>query len=254
MKKIIVVMVMSLAMLLIVAFTCYGIDACYQKNDGQLRILTHNKDCDKDCDKGHNKDCDKDHNKDCDKDGYTNKCKPSEIPISWNQIGPPGPQGPKGDPGAPGAPGKDGKTILSGTVEPPADGKEGDLYLNTDTKTLFGPKTSSGEWPLIGTIARTCAAQIDCGTTPCTYKNETCEITEFNILGTGRYKITFKDKFIYPVCVLYVYPRSDFSPITFAEYTVGGAGEITFYTFYGWMDEYHKDYKDMSFNFICTEP
>lgn len=82
MKKIIVVMVMSLAMLLIVAFTCYGIDACYQKNDGQLRILTHNKDCDKDCDKGHNKDCDKDRNKDCDKDGYTNKCKPSEIPIT----------------------------------------------------------------------------------------------------------------------------------------------------------------------------
>jgi len=82
MKKIIVVMVMSLAMLLIVAFTCYGIDACYQKNDGQLRILTHNKDCDKDCDKGHNKDCDKGHNKDCDKDGYTNKCKPSEIAIT----------------------------------------------------------------------------------------------------------------------------------------------------------------------------
>lgn len=69
-----------LAMLLFMAFTCYGqgIDACYQKNDGQLRILTHSKNCDKD----HNKNCDKDHDKDCDKDGYTNKCKPSEIAIT----------------------------------------------------------------------------------------------------------------------------------------------------------------------------
>jgi len=83
-KKIILVMTTVLAMLVFMAFTCYGqgIDACYQKNDGQLRILTHNKDCNKDCDKGHNKDCDKDRNKDCDKDGYTNKCKPSEIPIT----------------------------------------------------------------------------------------------------------------------------------------------------------------------------
>lgn len=80
MKKIILVMTTVLAMLLFMAFTCYGqgIDACYQKNDGQLRILTHNKNCDKD----HNKNCDKDHDKDCDKDGYTNKCKPSEIAIT----------------------------------------------------------------------------------------------------------------------------------------------------------------------------
>jgi hypothetical protein len=71
-KKIIFVMTTVLAMLVFMAFTCYGqgIDACYQKNDGQLRILTHNKDCDKG------------HNKDCDKDGYTNKCKPSEIAIT----------------------------------------------------------------------------------------------------------------------------------------------------------------------------
>ena len=77
------------AMLLIVAFTCYAADdgiikGCYQKENGQLRILTYQKDCNKDCDKGHNKDCDKDHDKDCDKDGYTSKCRPqSEVAIQW---------------------------------------------------------------------------------------------------------------------------------------------------------------------------
>jgi hypothetical protein len=78
MKKIILVMTTVLAMLLIVAFTCYGqgIDACYQKNNGQLRILTHQK-----CDQGHKGNPKGDH--DCDHDcDYTNRCKPSEIPIT----------------------------------------------------------------------------------------------------------------------------------------------------------------------------
>ncbi len=41
--------------------------ACYKKVNGQLRIV---------------------------KDA--SKCRPSELPISWNQIGPPGPEGPAG--------------------------------------------------------------------------------------------------------------------------------------------------------------
>jgi len=73
-----------LMMLLLIAFTCYGIEACYQKNDGQLRILTYQK-----CDQGHKgnpqgkNDCDRD--RDC---YYTSHCKPSEIPITLQGGGP----------------------------------------------------------------------------------------------------------------------------------------------------------------------
>jgi hypothetical protein len=48
--------------------------ACYKKVNGQLRIV---------------------------KD--FGQCRPSELPISWNQMGPPGPPGPEGPPGPAGA-------------------------------------------------------------------------------------------------------------------------------------------------------
>ena len=57
-----------------------------------------------------------------------------------------GPQGPKGDKGDSGATGANGKTILSGTSNPSnSNGTNGDLYLNTNTYQLFGPKTN-GVW------------------------------------------------------------------------------------------------------------
>jgi hypothetical protein len=57
-----------------------------------------------------------------------------------------GPQGPKGDKGETGATGTNGKTILSGTSTPSNNtGANGDIYLNTNTYQLFGPKTN-GVW------------------------------------------------------------------------------------------------------------
>jgi hypothetical protein len=58
-----------------------------------------------------------------------------------------GPQGPKGDKGDTGVTGANGKTILSGTSNPSnsTTGTNGDLYLNTNTYQLFGPKTV-GVW------------------------------------------------------------------------------------------------------------
>lgn len=63
-----------------------------------------------------------------------------------------GPQGAKGEQGNPGAQGaqgikgENGSTILSGTTDPTsAIGKDGDFYLNLNTKKLFGPK-KSGNW------------------------------------------------------------------------------------------------------------
>ena len=39
-----------------------------------------------------------------------------------------------------------GSGILSGTVDPTTEGKDGDFYYRTDTDTIFGPK-ASGTWP-----------------------------------------------------------------------------------------------------------
>jgi hypothetical protein len=67
------------------------IDGCYQKNEGQLRVI----------------------------DPATTACLPSEIPISWNAQGI---EGAKGDPGAPGRDGVDGRDGTGVVVAPEAPG------------------------------------------------------------------------------------------------------------------------------------
>ena len=67
------------------------IDGCYQKNEGQLRVI----------------------------DTTADTCRPSEIPISWSAQGV---RGAKGDPGTPGAPGNDGRDGTSATVMPETPG------------------------------------------------------------------------------------------------------------------------------------
>ena len=68
----------------------------------------------------------------------------------------PGPQGIQGVTGQQGTTGNngtngaDGKTILNGVSNPTSlIGSNGDFYLNTTTKTIFGPK-NSGSWPTAG--------------------------------------------------------------------------------------------------------
>ena len=71
------------------------IDACYQKDEGMLRVIDHE----------------------------TTACRPSEVPISWNHSGPQGIQGPPGQNGASGedgAPGRDGRDGIDGN-----DGADG---------------------------------------------------------------------------------------------------------------------------------
>jgi len=58
-----------------------------------------------------------------------------------------GPAGLPGPQGLPGADGADGSSLLNGTSPPTAGtGKDGDLYLDTATSSLFGPK-ADGAWP-----------------------------------------------------------------------------------------------------------
>ena len=42
--------------------------------------------------------------------------------------------------------GEGGRTVLSGLIDPTTQGNDGDIYINTATSTLFGPKLA-GSWP-----------------------------------------------------------------------------------------------------------
>ena len=68
---------------------------------------------------------------------------------SWAQVFSmaTGPQGPQGTAGTNGTNGTNGNTILFGTANPSntTTGVDGNFYINTNTYTLFGPKTS-GVW------------------------------------------------------------------------------------------------------------
>src|SRR6476646_10360654 len=65
------------------------IKACYQKNNGQLRIVDS-----------------------------LDACSSSELPIQWNQTGSQGPSGPRGPQGTTGARGPQGATGLAGARGP----------------------------------------------------------------------------------------------------------------------------------------
>ena len=53
-----------------------------------------------------------------------------------------------GLPGKDGADGKDGKTLWNGVKDPESTwGAPGDMFINSVTKTLFGPKNLDGSWP-----------------------------------------------------------------------------------------------------------
>jgi hypothetical protein len=258
MKKIIVVMGMTLAILLIITFTCYAHDqtyyGCYDKTSGQLKILTHYK-------SDH-----KDYHKDGDKDDYANKCKPSEVFISWNEMGPQGPAGPagaKGDTGAQGPQGIQGPMGLTGVgIAKVVDNPDGTFTivltdLNQTTYTIQNPTTNA-----VGT--RTCTASISayCNGTdiPCVANPpliSSC-VSKVSRTQSGYYDITFSKEFQSPICVIYVYPfNANPTLIIWANYweiasSTGISGiKVNTYTV---GSEGGSDDRDVDFNFICTEP
>ena len=63
-------------------------------------------------------------------------------------LGAQGVSGVDGLTGAAGIPGKDGKTLWNGIQDPETTlGAPGDMFINSITKKLFGPKNSDGTWP-----------------------------------------------------------------------------------------------------------
>jgi len=93
---------------------------CYKKNNGQLRIVK---------DPG--------------------QCRPPEVPITWNQLGPVGPTGPQGEPGATGATGPTGPQ-----GEPGAAGATGP----TGPTGAEGPEGPAGPDPRFGSDTNWAAA------------------------------------------------------------------------------------------------
>lgn len=64
------------------------------------------------------------------------------------EAGTDGLTGAAGLPGKDGVNGKDGNTIWNGTTDPISTlGAPGDMFINSQTKTLFGPKNLDGTWP-----------------------------------------------------------------------------------------------------------
>ena len=63
-------------------------------------------------------------------------------------AGAPGLTGATGLSGRDGTDGKDGKTLWNGVKDPESSwGAPGDMFINSVTKTLFGPKNIDGTWP-----------------------------------------------------------------------------------------------------------
>jgi len=88
----------------------------------------------------------------------TDKIKIGDGTTAWSSLS--YYEGTKGDTGDAGA---DGNTVLSGAVDPTTEGEDGDFYINTNTSTIFGPK--SGTWPtgvsLVGATGATGPAGAD---------------------------------------------------------------------------------------------
>lgn len=84
MRTMTVISVVILSMLGAVVSPCNAqtINGCYQKNNGQLRIVAD-----------------------------PSECRPPEVAISWNQSGQTGPQGPQGPQGPRGLPGNGGASL-----------------------------------------------------------------------------------------------------------------------------------------------
>jgi len=77
------------------------------------------------------------------------KCPKVTTVLVLGQKGNDGISGLTGAAGLNGLDGKDGKTLWNGMKDPESTwGAPGDMFINSVTKTLFGPKNLDGTWPI----------------------------------------------------------------------------------------------------------
>ena len=78
----------------------------------------------------------------------TSSCPKGSKKLVLGAQGATGLTGAAGIPGKDGMNGKDGKTLWNGVKDPEYTwGAPGDMFINSVTKTLFGPKNLDGTWP-----------------------------------------------------------------------------------------------------------
>lgn len=78
----------------------------------------------------------------------TSKCPKGTTALILGAKGQDGAAGLTGATGLNGSDGKDGKTLWNGVKDPESTwGAPGDMFINSVTKTLFGPKNLDGSWP-----------------------------------------------------------------------------------------------------------
>jgi len=79
----------------------------------------------------------------------SSKCPKGTTALVLGQKGKDGIPGLTGAAGLNGLDGKDGKTLWNGVKDPESTwGAPGDMFINSVTKTLFGPKNLDGTWPI----------------------------------------------------------------------------------------------------------
>ena len=79
----------------------------------------------------------------------TSSCPKGSKKLVLGAQGATGLTGAAGLPGKDGMNGKDGKTLWNGVKDPENTwGAPGDMFINSVTKTLFGPKNLDGTWPV----------------------------------------------------------------------------------------------------------
>lgn len=78
----------------------------------------------------------------------TSRCPKGSTALILGTKGKDGVAGLTGAAGLNGLDGKDGKTLWNGVKDPESNwGAPGDMFINSVTKTLFGPKNLDGTWP-----------------------------------------------------------------------------------------------------------
>jgi hypothetical protein len=79
----------------------------------------------------------------------TTSCPKGTKRLVLGAKGESGANGLMGAEGLPGIDGKDGKTLWNGVQDPESSwGAPGDMFINSETKTLFGPKGLTTGWPV----------------------------------------------------------------------------------------------------------
>lgn len=116
----------------------------------------------------------------------TSNCPKGSKRLVIGASGKDGAIGLTGAAGLNGVDGKDGKTLWNGVKDPESTwGAPGDMFINSVTKTLFGPKNLDGTWPAGVSMVGPKGDQGPTGSMGPAGANASLKITELSICGSS---------------------------------------------------------------------